>query len=363
MDLEKDPKSAPPADTEADVTSSAATSTANDESVTDSSPKESQGETMAEVIARAANGDKSDDESDGDGDSDEPEAKTEEDSEEESDEEAEGKAKETDKETQTEEEEDEGDDVAEGQKIPYKRFKNVIDQRNGLKEELQQTTRQVETFKKGHDNYQAIESFMWTNEIPTEDVVGALEVLALMNSDPAEAARRLQPTMQRLQQFTGELLPADVQEQVDTGEISETAARELVASRNQNRHQQYWQGKRQESEQQRSRQERVTAVRNEMAQAANTEQKVISQNDPDYKQKAPLVRDRLQVLIQQHQPNSAEAAKKLVRQAYSDVSKAMGKARPDIKPGPSSNETGKTNPQRKAEPETMAEAIARAAAM
>lgn len=371
----KTDQSAAPAgnEEETDVTSSAAASTAGDDNTPDSSTGQGDdNETMLDAINKAAEDTGSVDEDAPAADADEDGEKSgDEKSEDDPDADAEGEV--TDKKSESEkqkteddgeEEDDNGEDVAEGQKIPYNRFKKVIDQRNQVKEQLSDLTQQVDTYKQGYDQFQAIEGFMSENSLSKEDVAEALHISALMATDPAEAAKLLTPKMQKLQQFTGEILPDDLQEKVDTGEIDEQTARDYARTRNQNRHLQQQTTQQRQAQQQREQQTRQRAVQQEMATAANAAQQALMQSDPDFKVKAPMVRDRLQVLISQERPATAEAAKKLVNQAHADVTKALRNAnggKPDINPSPSSNNAGSSNTSaREKEPETMQEAISRA---
>lgn len=367
----KDGQPATPAgnDEELDVTSSAATSTAGDDNAPGSSTgQDEDNETMLDAINKAVEDSGSKDIDDPDSDTSDDDADS--DGDDNSDEEAKAgaDADKTDDKSESDkdgdEEEDQGDDVAEGQKIPYQRFKKVIDQRNGYKEQLSEISQQAETYKQGYDQYQAIEGFMQQNRLSKEDVAEALHISALMSSDPAEAARLLAPKMQQLQQFTGEVLPQDLQDKVDTGELDEQTARDYARTRNENRFMQMQQANQQRESAQQAQARQQRQVQQEMAQAANAAQQSLMQSDPDFRTKAPMVRDRLQVLIAQERPSTAKQATDLVNRAHREVTKALRDAnggKPEIKPSPSSTSAGSSNTSTKdKEPETMAEAIQRA---
>src|SRR5690606_19317154 len=112
-------------------------------------------------------------------------------------------------------------DVEKGQTVPYDRFHKVIKQRNEVREQVETVTRERDQFRQGHEQYTAIQQFMADNELRTEDVVEALQIAALMNRDPKRAAELLAPKMQTLQRVTGGILPDDLQQRVERGELTE----------------------------------------------------------------------------------------------------------------------------------------------
>jgi len=354
---------ATPAPTEnEDVTRSAATSTATDENITESSPVEDQDtETLADVISKAANGEeKAEQEADPDA---EAKAKAEADADPDASKDPAKKEAEADPKPKAEDEEDTGEDVVAGQKVPYDRFKKVIDQRNTLKDQIESTRAEATTYKQGHDQYTAITGYMQENDLSTSDVAEALHIASLFASNPAEAMRLLAPKMQTLQQFTGEILPADLQDEVDRGEMSEKAAQEIVRTRNENHRLQTQQARGESKRQAQEQQYQQTSSVNQMKTAADTTQAELMQSDPDYAQKAPLLRDRLAVLINQTQPKTAAEATALVKRAHKEVTDhlrgVMGKG--EIKPGPSSGGAPISTAETNKEPATMAEAIELAA--
>lgn len=367
----KDGQSASPADKEDDVTSSAAASTADDDTLEQGSSPESTGddagadtqddETLADAIGNALKGDEDDSDGEED-DSEDDNSESEDDGENAPD--AKDKTKsEGDESGQEEDSEDDGSDLAEGQRVPYNRFKKVIDQRNDYKERISSLEREAQSFKQGHEQFQAISGFMRENEVSAQDASEALQIAALINHDPQQAMQMLTPIVQRLQQFTGDILPDDLQQQVDTGEISEQAARELVRTRNQNAQLNYRQQREAQQRQQQGQQAQVQAAQQAMADTANRVQQEIMNSDPDYQRKAPLVRDRVRVMIQEQRPQTAEQAEKIMREAHKQVTQELRQFKPrqEMRPGPNSEASNGTAAQEQGEPGSMLEAMQRAA--
>lgn len=352
-------KSAAPADTEnEDVTSSAATSTAEDEN-RDSSPeaREHSQESFGDAIAKAMNEESPEGESETDGDG---EDSTEQSSDQDGEKTQQTESEETDSEGERgeAETEDDGEDLQEGQRVPYDRFKKVIDQRNQYREREQELTRERDEFRTGHEQFGAIQSFMQENELRPQDVAEALQIAAQMNSDPAGALEALKGKMAGLQEFTGERLPQDVQARVDSGEIDERDAQALVRQRNENallqrRSQEAEQRRQQESEAAQTQQ-----VQQAMASAANAAQQELAKGDPDFDRKYPWIEKELRLLIAQEQPRNADQAAQLVRTAHSNVTRDLEKLAPrrQVRPGPSSSQTASRGQSRN-EPDSMAQAI------
>lgn len=372
----KNDQSASPADDQEDVTNSAAASTASDDNL-DSSTGAAGDDTQAEetlhdVVGKALAGDDSDDVETDDTSKDSG-GKRSEKSDDEDDPDKEGDSEDEDEDGEKrsgqkekgEESGEEDETVDEnGKPLPFHnhpRFKKVIRQRNELRDEVKAVGEERDQYRQGHEQFGAIQGFMQQNKLQVQDVSQALKIAAAINNDPAKAAEMLQPIVQRLHQYTGEVLPDDLKQRVESGELSEQDARELVKTRNENaRLNRQSQQQSQQFEQSR-RTEATQRVQAAMADAANREQDQIAKSDPDYEKKAPLVRDKLAVLIPQRQPKSAEEAAALVREAHKAVTKQLSSMVPrrEIRPGPSSTESGKSRTAPR-EPETMQEAIAQA---
>lgn len=356
MDREDDQAVSPTADEQEqpDVTESAATSTAADDNPDSSPETEAPEESFGDAISRAMEQDAPDAEKP----AEEPDEGTQEEGEKAPDAED---LKEGEADKEAEEQDDDGNDLKEGQRVPYDRFKKVIQQRNEYKEREQTLSSERDEYKTGHEQYQAIQGFMQQNELRPQDVAEALTIAAQFNSDPAGALETLKAKMTGLQEFTGEKLPGDLQERVDTGEIDQRDAQEIVKSRNENALLRRRQSEAEQRQQQEGRQREVQQTQASMAQSANQVQQELAARDPDFDRKYPWIEKELKLLIQQERPADAEQAAKLVRQAHQTVSRDLEKLIPrrNVRPGPSSQSTGGAS-NAQSEPKSMQEAIERA---
>lgn len=360
----KSDQSASPADDQEDVTNSAAASTASDDNL-DSSAGETGEETLHDVVGKALSGedDTEKPESEDEPDESDESAESEEDPEKEGD--FDDKEKDKDDKASQEEEDDEDDTVDEnGKPLPFHkhpRFQKVIRQRNELREKAQVVEQERDQYRQGHEQFEAIQGFMQQNKLQVQDVSQALRIAAAINNDPAKAAEMLQPIVESLHKYTGEILPEDLKQRVETGELSEQDARDLVKTRNENARLSRQSTQQAREREQQQTQAHVQRARQAMANAATNEQARIVKTDPDYAKKESLIRDKLEVLIHQRQPRTADEAAALVREAHQAVTKQLKSVlgRRESRPSPSSADSGKSRTAPR-EPETMQEAIAQA---
>lgn len=203
---------------------------------------------------------------------------------------------------------------------------------------------------------------MQQSKLGNEDVAEALQIASMFNSDPAKAAALLEQKLQTLHRLTGDVLPDDLQTQVELGELTEERAKEVAQLRVTNARTQQSYQELTQAQQRQAQDQQVQQVRSSMAAAADTAQAELVSSDPDYERKAPWVRKELQLLIQAHQPKTAEDAAQLVKQAHANVTKELTKLapKPQVRPGPSSAQ-GRGSSTASREPTSMAEAIRMAA--
>ena len=205
-----------------------------------------------------------------------------------------------------------------------------------------------------------IVDFLEKNDIPNEDLDVILDLTAkLRQGDFAGFLQGVSPYVDLAQQYTGQVLPADLQQQVKQGYVSPEIATELAQRRAQNQVLQDNTARRSTSDQKQMAQNRADNIR----VAVTDWEKQVAQTDPDYKLKADIVRRTSQAMMQEHgAPQSPQDALNMVKAAYEEVNGTVGKLRPAPKAtrrGPSSTgQHGGTAPV--AEPTSMMEAMQQA---
>lgn len=120
-----------------------------------------------------------------------------------------GETEQTDESVQTESEELKVDET---KPIPYNRFKEVNTQKNEAVAKLKDLEPKLQQYEAAFND---------------PNVRAALDVLQLINSNPAKALEQLTPIVEHLKQVQGEALPQDLAEAVAEGVLDPKYAKEL----------------------------------------------------------------------------------------------------------------------------------------
>lgn len=210
------------------------------------------------------------------------------------------------------------------------------------------------------DRVQPFLDFVQKNDIPGQDLDIMLDLTAkLRHGDFSGFLQGISPYVNLAQQYTGQVLPPDLQQQVKQGYVSPAIAKELAQRRAQV---QVGDANLQTAKNQNARQTaeaNATAVRSAIAQW----EKKTQQSDPDYALKADMIRRTSQALMQEHgNPRNAKEAIHLVTTAYEEVNKQTAGFRPAPKPTAnaprSTGQSGGAAPT--AEPKSMMDAAMQA---
>lgn len=79
--------------------------------------------------------------------------------------------------------------------------------------------------------YRNVEKFLTDNAVRTDEAADALQTIALAKTNPVEAWNRIKPWVQSLASAAGAILPPDLQQRVQSGEIPLETAQELSQAR------------------------------------------------------------------------------------------------------------------------------------
>jgi len=155
--------------------------------------------------------------------------------------------------------------------VPYERFKDVIAKKNDA-------VKQLETSKPLIERATQIQQFMQKSQLIDTDLNIALEVAALIKSNPQEGVKKLEELKQQLLLQTGDRLPDDLQNELNEGLITEQAAKREAKLRAQ-----LEQGKQQEITQV---EQKTVQLRNSLTSEVNNWTQQTQAKDPDFKPKA-----------------------------------------------------------------------------
>lgn len=89
---------------------------------------------------------------------------------------------------------------------------------------FKQLLRQRDVYRTDAQEYRKITDFMKASSLSGEDAAQGFQIMAAMKTDPIKAWELLKPHVQAVLVAAGEVLPAELEQRVQTGEISREAA-------------------------------------------------------------------------------------------------------------------------------------------
>ena len=220
---------------------------------------------------------------------------------------------------------------------------------------------QAEEYEEAAEQYGQISSFMEENSLSEDEVADLLIVGANLKSNPQAAFERIKPIYDQLSEIVGTTLPADLQQEVTDGLISEERASEIAQLRGQTAvtSQRLETVETRQAEQ--SEEEKAAEHGTNIARAVASFEAQVAETDPDYETiKAPLVEEMVGARIAREgrMPDDPEEAIAWTKDAIDRATKIMAPMRraapvvPETTPIP---ETAKI-PNVTAEPETALDA-------
>lgn len=219
---------------------------------------------------------------------------------------------------------------------------------------------QVGNLRPKADAMDQLVSYVNDAGLSTDEVNKGFEIMKLMKSDPFGALEQLRPYVVQLQQLTGATLPADLQQQVNEGLISEQHARTLVQTHTRQQLAQMAADRAtQAADTLRTTHEHSTAV-TEVASAVSDWERKWAASDPDYKAKQGRVQKDIHFGLLQMRDNrvpiTREAVLKLAndcRDAVNAELKAYLPQKRQVDPLPNGQGSAKAT----AQPKTMLDAM------
>lgn len=212
----------------------------------------------------------------------------------------------------------------------HPRFQHVLAERN--------------TFREGHQRYENVQRFLRDTGLPDDEAAEALTIAGLMKTNPVAAWERMRPTVEKLLVAAGQVLPPELQEAVNTGQIAREHALRLSTQAAQLQAHQTEQTFRQQQAQQQAEYERQNGIVSAV-QAWEDDRRA---KDPGFEGKIPAIQvevRRLQTLG--WRPTDAEGAREQLRRAYAAVNgglrpnaPAAQQQRPAMRPVMSGNAAG-----------------------
>lgn len=193
----------------------------------------------------------------------------------------------------------------------HPRFKELIAQRNEFREDAQR--------------YRNVQSFVDEHGLSAEETADLIVIGGLMKTNPAEAWKKMKPVVEQVLRASGEILPTDLAQKVNAGEVPREAAQEISRSRasvsSMEAHTR-WQQERQQHAQQRNAQAQIHG-------AVSSWEAERQRFDPNFAAKLPgLQREIAYLHATEGKPNTPEGVRAQLQKAYDAVSKTLPSSQP-----------------------------------
>lgn len=202
-----------------------------------------------------------------------------------------------------------------------------------------------DTFKEDAENYQGIQAFVQANGLTGDEVAEGYEVMALLKRGDRESLTKalewFEPRVDFLREQIGAVLPDDIRERVDSGELDEDTANELAQARAAVKLNERAEADRTKRETEATAAATAETTGLEMAKAVQAWEDTTKAADPDYAKKAELVITTSRAIIQERggiYPANQQEAVELAKAAYqrvNDTFKALIPTPKAVTPSPS----------------------------
>lgn len=236
-----------------------------------------------------------------------------------------------------------------------KRIGQLLGQRKELREQMEGFQRETEPLKAQAKIAADLQSFVQTTGLTKDDLDAGFNIMGMMRSDPQKALEALMPLVSQLQERVGNVLPADLANDVREGRITVDHALNLSRSRAQNAHLQETMRERDERTRAQQEQAQFTQAVHGAATAVSDWERSKSTSDPDWHLKHERIAQLVELEVRRTGfPQNAQAAVQLHQKALDAVNSELKKLRPS--PRPMSMASGHANPNSVDEPKSLMEA-------
>lgn len=110
----------------------------------------------------------------------------------------------------------------------HPRWKQVVTERRTALTERDQARQELEALKPDAERYRNVQTFLDTHGVTAQEAAEGIQIQALLKTDPVKAWEMLRPIAEKAAMAAGVILPAEIRQRVDAGEMSPAAAAELA---------------------------------------------------------------------------------------------------------------------------------------
>lgn len=237
----------------------------------------------------------------------------------------------------------------------HPRWQEVTGQNRELKAKVESLTPDAE-------QYRSIDAFMKQHTLTPDEVGDGFILMAMMKAGDPRALQKLDEYRAKISAVTGDTIPDDIQAQIDSGEISETAGKELAKNRAELAAAGRRDADRQQHDQRQREEQAAKTLADAQAAAVGAWDVETRKSDPDFPRKEKAIARYARALIQERgMPKTADGAVALIKEAYSEVNKDFAAALPPKEPIARAPVAPSSNGAKPAAPKTLLDAVRQAA--
>lgn len=167
--------------------------------------------------------------------------------------------------------------------------------------------------------YRNVETFLERNNLASEEAADGMEIMGLAKTNPVEAWGRIKPWVQKVAIAAGAIMSPDLQQKVQSGEMTNEAANEVSKARAQVTATQSQQQFREQQDQRRQQTEAQQAI----VSAATSWEADRQVKDPNFAAKVPALQRELAYLhATEGRPDTPQGVKEQCERAYKAVNAA-----------------------------------------
>lgn len=173
--------------------------------------------------------------------------------------------------------------------------------------------------------YRNVESFLERSNLGADEAANGLEIMGLAKTDPVKAWEQLKPWVEKVAIAAGVIMPSDLQEKVQSGQMTRDAAIEVSRARAQVQSVQ----SREQLQRQQAERRAQTEAQQAILNAAQSWEADRSIKDPNFAAKVPALQRELAYLhTTEGRPDTPQGVKEQCERAYKAVNAAFVSPRP-----------------------------------
>jgi len=246
-----------------------------------------------------------------------------------------------------------------------KRFRELVEQRRSAESKVQQFQMELDALKPKAQRMDELLGYMQTNGIAPEHLNNALGIVSMINrGDYQSALPVLENLVQQIRHAAGEILPPDLQREVQLGYITEARAKELHKARlSEHRAREMAQMQAQQTAAERHQQQLQTLV-NSAASAADEWSREQAKSDPDWNLKQDRITEKVELELHrrlqmgpENYPRTREEVRALLDQCRKQVEDEIRRYRPAPRPSKPFPTGGNASPHSAAKPKSLMDAV------